>query len=516
MRATHASPLRSRLMTNLSLMRPEIVDHKRRRAAVEALRAARVSLPRWSELADPARISSTVITSLKSIAPDAPDPRNLWRVHWFNDAARRERVFVPGHVVLPQALTGVKAPIVVLLGRRFPMIGAHKVLAAYACLVPRLVTGRLDPRHDRAVWPSTGNYCRGGVAISRILGCRGVAVLPAGMSRERFEWLQEWVSDPADIIRTPGTESNVKEIYDKCAELARDNSNIILNQFSEFANYLVHYLCTGAALDRVFAHVKGRDPERRLAAFVCATGSAGTIAAGDYLKLRHGSKTAAVEAIECPTMLCNGYGEHNIQGIGDKHIPLIHNVMNTDAVIGVSDLASDSLNVLLGGNVGRSYLVGRRKIDPDVIRTFDDIGISGLANIVAAIKLAKHLDFGADDVIMTLATDSAMLYASERQNFLARRYGDGFDEVNAGEIFSRHLEGVADDHVLELTHFERKRIFNLGYFTWVEQQGVTLDAFDQRREQRFWRSLVDSIPAWDRMIDAFNAEVGAERAHAAS
>jgi cysteine synthase A len=502
-------------MNNLSLMRPEVVDAKRRRAAVESLRAARVTLPRWSELADPARISSAVISELNSVGPDEPDERNLWRVHWFNDASRTERVFVPGHVVLPQALTGVKAPIVVLLGRRFPMIGAHKVLAAYACLVPRLVTGQFDPRHDRAVWPSTGNYCRGGVAISRILGCRGVAVLPAGMSRERFEWLQEWVCDPADIIRTPGTESNVKEIYDKCAELARDKSNVILNQFSEFANYLIHYLCTGAALDRAFSHVKGRDPERRLAAFVCATGSAGTIAAGDYLKARHATKIAAVEAIECPTMLCNGYGEHNIQGIGDKHIPLIHNVMNTDVVIGVSDLASDSLNALFGGNVGRSYLAGRRKIDPDVIRAFDDIGISGLANIIAAIKLARHLDLGANDVIMTLATDSAQLYASERQSFLTRRY-DGFDEVNAGEIFSRHLEGVVDDHVLELTHFDRKRIFNLGYFTWVEQQGVTLDAFDRRKEPRFWRGLVDSIPAWDRMIDEFNAEVGAERAHAAS
>ena len=177
--------------------------------------------------------------------PDAPDAANLWRVHWFNDASRKTRVPVPGHVVLPPELTGVRAPIVVLFGRRFPMIGAHKVLAAYACLVPRLVTGQFDPSHDRAVWPSTGNYCRGGVAISRILGCRGVAVLPAGMSRERFDWLQQWVAEPSDIIRTPGTESNVKEIYDKCAELARDRKNVILNQFSEFANYLIHYHCTG-------------------------------------------------------------------------------------------------------------------------------------------------------------------------------------------------------------------------------------------------------------------------------
>ena len=499
-------------MTEPFLIRPDIVDGERRRAAVECLRAAQVTLPSWSELADPARIPAAIANNLKSVGPDEPNAKNLWRVHWFNDADRRDRAPVPGYVVLPEALTGVKAPIVVLLGRRFPLIGAHKVLAAYACLVPRLVTGQFEPTHDRAVWPSTGNYCRGGIAISRILGCRGVAVLPAGMSRERFDWLQEWVSDPGDIIRTPGTESNVKEIYDKCDELARDKHNVILNQFSEFANYLIHYHCTGAAFDRVFAHLKRAKADCRLAAFVSATGSAGTIAAGDYLKSRHGTKIAAVEAIECPTMLCNGYGEHNIQGIGDKHIPLIHNVMNTDLVVGVSDLATDSLNLLFGGNVGRSYLAGRRKIDPDVVRTFDDIGISGLANIVAAIKVAKHLDFGADDVVMTVATDSALLYASERRSFLARRYGDGFDEVNAGEIFGRHMEGIVDDHVLELTHFDRKRIFNLGYYTWVEQQGVAIDDFDRRRDQRFWRGLVDSIPTWDRLIEDFNAEVGARRA----
>jgi cysteine synthase A len=498
-------------MTEPFLIQPDIVDGERRRRAVECLRAAQVTLPSWSELADPARIPAAIASGLKSVGPDEPNAKNLWRVHWFNDADRRDRTPVPGHVVLPQTLTGVKAPIVVLLGRRFPMIGAHKVLAAYACLVPRLVTGQFEPTHDRAVWPSTGNYCRGGIAISRILGCRGVAVLPAGMSRERFDWLQEWVSDPGDIIRTPGTESNVKEIYDKCDELARDKHNVILNQFSEFANYLIHYHCTGTAFDHVFSHLKRASPECRLAAFVSATGSAGTIAAGDYLKSRHGTKIAAVEAIECPTMLCNGYGEHNIQGIGDKHIPLIHNVMNTDVVVGVSDLTTDSLNLLFGGNVGRSYLAGRRKIDPDVVRTFDDVGISGLANIVAAIKVAKHLDFGADDIVMTVATDSALLYASERQSFLARRYRDGFDEVNAGEIFSRHLEGIVDDHVLELTHFDRKRIFNLGYYTWVEQQGVAIDDFDRRRDQRFWRGLVDSIPTWDRLIEDFNAEVGARR-----
>jgi cysteine synthase len=449
---------------------------------------------------------------LANVDPDSPDAANLWRTHWFNSPDQKMLIDIPGHIVLPPELTGVQAPIVVLLGCRFPMIGSHKVLAAYACLVPRLVTGQFDPSNDRAVWPSTGNYCRGGVAISRILGCRGVAVLPAGMSRERFDWLQQWVADSRDIIRTPGTESNVKEIYDKCGELSRDKQNIILNQFSEFANYLIHYHCTAHAFDRVFHHLKWDHKKYRLAAFVSATGSAGTIAAGDRLKKLHATKIAAVEAAECPTMLCNGYGEHNIQGIGDKHIPLIHNVMNTDVVIAVSDAASDSLNLLFRSEVGRRYLAGRRKIDPALVRQFDDIGISGLANVVAAIKLAKHLDYGPNDVVMTVATDSAALYRSESESYVARRYPNGFDEVNAGEIFSRHLEAASDDGVLELRYIDRKRIFNLGYYTWVEQQGVSVEDFDRRKNQDFWQDLVGSIPIWDRLIQEFNAEVRARTA----
>ena len=175
------------------------------------------------------------------------------------------------------------------------------------------------------------------------------------MSRERFDWLHNWVSDPADIIRTPGTESNVKEIYDKCAELAHDARNVILNQFSEFANYLIHYACTGQAFDRVFGICKGESPSFGSPRSSRATGSAGTIARGRLSQGRHGTKIAAVEAIECPTMLCNGYGEHNIQGIGDKHIPLIHNVMNTDFVIGVSE-PRPMPQQLFGSNAGRQYL----------------------------------------------------------------------------------------------------------------------------------------------------------------
>ncbi|MCC7486038.1 MAG: pyridoxal-phosphate dependent enzyme [Burkholderiales bacterium] len=496
---------------NQLVMQPEVADSAVRQRAVTRLRERRMPLPTLTELARPWEVSPARQAALEGIGPDEPIAANLWRVHWFNDEARTGRVDVPAHIVLPESLTGVAARIVVALGNRFPMIGAHKVLAAYGCLVPRLVTGRFDPTGDRAVWPSTGNYCRGGVAISRTLGCRGIAVLPAGMSRERFEWLERWVSDPADIVRTPGTESNVKEIYDKCAELGREACNVIVNQFSEFGNYLVHYYCTGIALERIYAHLRAASPGLRLPLFVAATGSAGTIAAGDYLKSAHGTRIAAVEAVECPTMLRNGYGEHNIQGIGDKHVPLIHNVMNTDFVVGVSDRSSDALNLLFNDGVGREYLARRRHVDEHLVASLRHIGLSGNANIVAAIKLARHLELGGSDAIVTVATDDAQLYESERREFRARRYPD-FDGVNAGEIYGHHLEAIADDHVIELSHVDRRRIFNLGYYTWVEQQGVPVEAFDRRRSAAFWSEIQESIPAWDRMIAEFNADTGAENA----
>jgi cysteine synthase len=341
-----------------------------------------------------------------------------------------------------------------------------------------------------------------------MLGLRGVAVLPQGMSAERFLWLREWVERPEDVIRTPGSESNVKEIYDRCAELARDPRNAILNQFAEFGNYLAHWACTGPALAAVYEAVRATRPGLRLAGFVAASGSAGTLAAGDYLKEQHGARIVAVEASECPTLLRNGFGEHNIQGIGDKHVPLIHNVMNTDIVVGVSERSTGALDLLFNSETGRNYLSTRRQIDPAALAGLELLGLSGIANLVAAIKTAKRLDLGEDDLLVTVATDTASLYASERDKFRAAHYPDGFDVVNAGEAFGQHLSGIADNDVLELTHHDRSRIFNLGYYTWVEQQGVALAAFERRRSQDFWVGLRRTLPAWDALIAEFNAAAG--------
>ena len=489
----------------------EIEDRAAYESAVRHLRDARVVLPTFEELADPAAISADIASRTASVDRDAADPANLFRVHWFNDIVSGGVAPVPPHIVLPKALTGVDAPIAVALGNSFPMIGAHKVLAAYACLVWRLVTGRFDPARDKAVWPSTGNYCRGGVAISRIMGVRGVAVLPEGMSAERFDWLRQWIEHPDDIVRTPGSESNVKEIYDACDALERDPANVILNQFSEFANYLGHYRCTGPALEAVYAHLRASNPGLSLAAFVAGTGSGGTLGAGDHLKEAQGARIVAVEPLECPTMLYNGYGAHNIQGIGDKHIPLIQNVMNTDAVVGISDRSCDRLNALFNTDPGRAYLAGRCGVDPAVVARLADFGLSSIANMLASIKTARHYGLGPDDLIVTVATDGASMYDSERAKTVDAEFAGDYDDAAAAQTFGRDLAATGTDHVLETGWAERSRIFNLGYFTWVEQRGVDIRDFDGRRDQRFWTALHEALPLWDEKIRAFNAETGVNR-----
>ena len=484
----------------------EIQDHSTYDRAVTHLRKFRVRLPQFSELVNAPQALSEVYTKLGELDADAPDPRNLFRVHWYNDHNRTGLAETPEFVRLPKALTGVDAQIIVALGDRFPMIGAHKVLAAYGCLIPRLVSGAFDPGYHRAVWPSTGNYCRGGIAISRILGCHGVAVLPEGMSRERFRWLEKWVSDPENIVRTPGTESNVKEIYDKCMQLASDSQNIIVNQFSEFSNYLVHRFVTGNALDRIYQSVSASLPNARLAGFIAATGSAGTLGAGDHLKNLYGTRIAAVEPAECPTLLYNGFGDHNIQGVGDKHVPLIHNVMNTDFVVGVSDYDSDGINALFNTPAGRNFLHQRKGISVKILDALTSMGFSGIANVLAAIKLAKYLSLGPEDVLITIATDGSALYETELQKWLSLEAPDDVDEVLSAELYGTHLKNVRVDHLLELSEIDRNRIFNLVYYTWVEQQGINIEDFERRRDQKFWNQLESLIATWDTMIEAFNQQ----------
>jgi len=495
-------------MRRLGLER-EVVNQDVYESSVRRFRQAGNVMPTFAQLADPCSMPLDLLSAVGEVDPDGPHPLNLFRAHWHNDTGQKMPVALPVHVVLPSELTGVASPIVVLLGDRFPMIHSHKLIAAYGCLAPRIVTGQFDPAEQRAVWPSTGNYCRGGVAVSRIMQSHGVAVLPEGMSQERFDWLASWVTAPDDIIRTPGTESNVKEIYDKCAELDQDPETVIFNQFSEFGNHIGHYELTGRAIERVFESLVADDAELRLSVFVSATGSAGAIAAGDYLKEQYGARIAAVEALECPTLLRNGFGEHNIQGIGDKHVPLIHNTMNTDFVVDISDKATDNLLVLFNTDAGRAHMRDRMGVPEATIEALRSFGFSSICNVLAAIKVAKQQGLGPRDVLATVATDGAEMYTSEIDRIVARDHRGTFDATAAGEVRAAFLDGVDTADMLECTHEDRLRMFNLGYYTWVEQQGVSIEEFSARLSQDFWVETRQIVHVWDAMIDEFNARVAA-------
>ena len=462
-----------------------------------------IVLPKLSELSDPTKISDEVQKNLTSLDKDSIDPLNLFRVHWFNSRDSRSFSKVPEHIVLPNELTGVEAKIIVNIGRLFPLITAHKVLAAYGCLLPRILSGSFDYETHKAVWPSTGNYCRGGVAISRILGLKSIAILPEGMSKERFSWLENWVEDKNDIIKTVGSESNVKEIYDACNELKKNPKMDIINQFDEYYNYAIHRAVTGPSFEKSFLQVKGQS-NLKARFYVSASGSSGTLAAGDYLKDKLGSKITVVEASECPTLLRNGYGEHNIQGIGDKHVPLIHNVMNTDFVVGVSDKATNNLNILFNSEIGHDYLTKRKGLEIDLVKKLPEFGFSALANIIASIKLCKYMRLGPDDAIITVATDGADLYLSELAK-AKETFPGVYDETTCGEIFGEHLNGIATDEILELSQIEKERIFNLGYYTWVEQQGIDLENFEARKDKEYWDAHYNHMLSLDEKIDTFNS-----------
>ena len=466
-------------------------------------RSKKVVLPTIAELKNPHSISEDIKNKVLKLDKDAMDPANLFRVHWFNKRDHSKFLDVPEHIVLPSEFTGIDAKIIVNLGRYFPLITAHKVLAAYGCLLPRILNGSFDYTTHKAVWPSTGNYCRGGVAISKILGFKSVAILPEGMSKERFDWLEKWVEDKKDIIKTTGTESNVKEIYDACNELEKDKNNDIINQFDEYYNYATHRAITGSSFEKSFLKVKG-DSNLQARFYVSASGSSGTLAAGDYLKENLNAQIAVVEATECPTLLYNGYGEHNIQGIGDKHVPLIHNVMNSDYVVGVSDEATNHLNLLFNTDEGRKYLTNRRGLNAEFVGRLPEFGFSSIANIIASIKLAKKMKLTKDDAIITVATDGADLYKTELAK-TKKQFSKIYDQITCAEIFAKNFDAISVDHTLELSQIDKERIFNLGYYTWVEQQGTSLEEFENRRNQSFWDKHYKDMISLDEKIKEFNS-----------
>jgi cysteine synthase len=461
-----------------------------------------IELPTFAQMKNPQLIPDRIARRLQDVGLWDVDPANLFRITWKNEPVEHGGGFNDGNwIEFPRAITGIDATVVGIVGNWFPT-GAHKVGAAYGCLVPRLVTGNFDPESQKAVWPSTGNYCRGGAYDCALLACPAIAILPEGMSRERFEWLQTIGTD--EVIATPGTESNVKEIYDKCHELVHERGNdvVVFNQFAEFGNAIWHYHVTGSVIEEIFTanFAEGR----RLSGYVSATGSAGTIAAGDFLRTRHPDlRVVATEALQCPTLLQFGFGEHRIEGIGDKHIPWIHNVRNTDFIAAVDDEQLMQLMRMFNEEAGHECL-RREGVDEKLLSSLPLLGISSLCNLVAAVKTARYYDMDERDVIFVPLTDAMNLYESRMHEMRAAE-GE-YTAQMADRHYARYLQGITTDHVRELNYADRKALHNFKYFTWVEQQGKSSDELRQLWDTDFWRQVFSTevVDEWDRLIEAFN------------
>jgi cysteine synthase len=465
---------------------------------VQRCRERNIIIPTYREMADPSLVPAGIGEELAEIGLWDLHSRNLFRITWKNEPVESGGGFGGVNFIeLPKELTGVEARIFMLLGKFFPT-GAHKVGATFGPLVEKLVRGAFDPTTQKALWPSTGNYCRGGAYDAHLLACPSIAVLPEGMSRERFEWLETVGSE---IYATPGSESNVKEIYDKTKEL---------NQFAEFGNAIWHYVCTGQAMEEVYREV--RDDDSRFAGVCLTQGSAGTLGCAEYLReVFPLTKVVAAEALQCPTLLLGGYGSHRIEGIGDKHVPWIHNIKTTDVVAGIDDQACMSLLRLFNEPDGRAYLKGRG-VNPETVDRLDLLGISGIANLLTAIKTARFFEMGPKDMLFTVATDSMELYGSRLEE--ERELHGPYSETSAAVHHERHLLGAGIDHMVELGYWDRKRIHNLKYFTWVEQQGKTVEELDaQWYDDDYWTAHFHAWEEWDRQIDEFNEKTGLLRNH---
>lgn len=471
--------------------------------AIQRARERNIVIPTFKQMRDPHLIPESIKTRLADVGLWDLNPLNLFRITWRNEPVAQGGGFGGvNYLELPSSLTGVPARIAILIGKWFPT-GAHKVGAAFGCLVPPLVTGQFDPTTQKAVWPSTGNYCRGGAYDSNLLACESIAILPEGMSQERFDWL---ASVAGETIKTPGSESNVKEIFDKCWELRASGEDVVIfNQFDQMGNYLWHYEITGPAMVEVLEQIMGPGDVYR--GVVLTTGSAGTIACGDYMKKHFPtSKIAASEALQCPTLLSNGFGAHRIEGIGDKHVPWIHNIKNTDMVMAIDDAGPMGLIRLFNEPVGREYLV-KQGVPADLVGQLDLLGISSCANLLSSIKFAKYYELGANDIVLTVATDSMEMYES-RIVELREEEGE-FSPLDAAGVYHRHLLGQTIDYVEELGYYDRKRIHNLKYYTWVEQQGKTYEEIQaQWYDDEYWTNIPAAVDEIDELIEAFNARTG--------
>lgn len=439
--------------------------------------------PTYDEMLYPETLDSTVREqAIAALHQDELNPINLFNINWKdkNNAVRK--------VVLPSALTGIDANVVVMLGYGFPS-GSHKVGPAYSTLIEGIVDGEITNEHT-ILGPSTGNFGIGTAYISKLLGLKAVVIMPDNMSKERYERIRKY---GGELELTPGSESDVILTLERTHEMMKNPQNKALAQFELMANYRFHrHVTGGSAIDAVKGVGNGR-----IAGFVSAPGSAGTIAAGDQIKAAFPeAKIAALEPYECSTLANSGRGQHRIEGIGDKMCTLIHNVLMTDFVILIKD--EETIQGLKIFHDGIETLVGLG-VCRDLAESLQNaFGPSGVCNIIGAIKLAKFLRLGPGDNVVTVATDGFDRYHSVLEE-MEQRYLEMVPSVLerwANDIFIQAKE----EHVYDFRRAQAKELlFKQKEKDWLKF-GYSQTYLDDMRHQEFWDNEYEKVHVYNKKI----------------
>jgi len=440
--------------------------------------------PTYEEMLHPEQIDKEIRAKALAVAKtDELDPLNLFNIGWKDEHNKVRKI------VLPKELTGVEANIVVMLGKYFPS-GSHKVGPAYSTLIEGCVDGEIIPGKHTILGPSTGNFGIGVSYICNLMKYDSIVIMPDNMSKERYDRIRRY---GAKLDLTPGTESDVILTLERTFELKKNPLNRALAQFELMPNYRFHRHVTGnSAIEAVAGIGNGR-----IAAFTSAVGSAGTIAAGDQIKaIFPEAKIVALEPYECSTLTNGGRGQHRIEGIGDKMITLIHNVLTTDFIALIED--ADTVRGLKIIHDAPNVLV-QHGVDPKVAESMRDLfGVSGICNILGAIKIAKYLHLGPSDNVVTIATDGFDRYDSVLQDLekreletadfvLNRWYNDIFLKANI-----EHIEDARVDSV-------KQRLFTQKEKDWLKF-GYKMEYLNSMRSMDFWEHEYAKIHAYDKKI----------------
>ncbi|MFH5881817.1 MAG: PLP-dependent cysteine synthase family protein [Candidatus Izemoplasmataceae bacterium] len=439
--------------------------------------------PTYNEMLYPSSIEKNVREKALKAIKDELNPLNLFNITWKNEHSKVHKI------ILPKALTGVDANIVVLLGKNFPS-GSHKVGPAYATLIEGCVDETIIPGKHTILGPSTGNFGIGVSYICNLMNYEAIVIMPDNMSKERYERIKKY---GAKLDLTPGTESDVILTLERTYELKKDPKNVALAQFELFPNYRFHRYVTGhSAIEAVKEVGNGR-----IACFASAPGSAGTLAAGDQIKtVFPEAKVVALEPYECSTLLNGGRGQHRIEGIGDKMCTLIHNVLTTDFIALIKD--EDAVRGLKIIQDGDNVLLSKG-ISEDEIKCMKGLfGVSGLCNIIGAIKMAKYLKLGPNENVVTIATDGFDRYDSvledlekrtlETEDFVLNRwFNDIFIEAD-----TKHIKDTRNQE-------EKEKLFIQKENDWLKF-GYSKHYLDQMKSMDFWQKEYQKIDYYDTLI----------------